>query len=47
MLRVFVYARVSTAGQTVDNQLGEVRAAGFNVQSHRNITETIFGSTFD
>jgi putative DNA-invertase from lambdoid prophage Rac len=45
MPRVFVYARVSTAGQTVENQLGEVRAAGFDVQPRRNITETISGST--
>jgi putative DNA-invertase from lambdoid prophage Rac len=45
MPRVFVYARVSTAGQTVENQLGEVRAAGFDIQPRRNITETISGST--
>jgi putative DNA-invertase from lambdoid prophage Rac len=45
MPRVFVYARVSTAGQTVENQLGEVRAAGFDIQPRRNITETVSGST--
>lgn len=45
MPRVFVYARVSTLGQTADNQLGEVRAAGFDVQSRRIITETISGGT--
>lgn len=45
MPRVFVYARVSTVGQTAENQLGEVRAAGFDVQPRRIITETISGGT--
>jgi putative DNA-invertase from lambdoid prophage Rac len=45
MPRVFVYARVSTLGQTAENQLGEVRAAGFDVQPRRIITETISGGT--
>lgn len=45
MSRTFVYARVSTADQTTDNQLLEIRSAGFNVQDHRVIAETISGST--
>lgn len=45
MPRVFVYARVSTAGQIVENQLGEVRTAGFDIQPRRIVTETISGGT--
>lgn len=45
MSRTFVYARVSTTGQTTDNQLLEIRSAGFDVQDHRVIAETISGST--
>ena len=44
MSRTFAYLRVSTADQTTDNQMGEVRAAGFSVQSRRCISETISGS---
>ena len=44
MSRVFSYCRVSTADQTTDNQLGEIRAAGFAVEDHRIIVETISGS---
>lgn len=44
MTRIFVYARVSTPGQTPDNQVREVAAAGFAVQSRRVVTETISGS---
>lgn len=44
-MRTFVYARVSTADQTTENQLQEIAAAGFNVEPHRIITETISGST--
>ena len=44
MSRTFAYLRVSTADQTTDNQMGEVRAAGFSVQSRRCIAETISGS---
>ncbi|AXW14872.1 resolvase [Ralstonia solanacearum] len=44
MSRTFLYARVSTAEQTTDNQLLEVKAAGFDVQPRRIITETISGS---
>jgi putative DNA-invertase from lambdoid prophage Rac len=45
MPRTFVYARVSTASQTTENQLQEIEAAGFHVEPHRIITETISGST--
>lgn len=45
MSRTFLYARVSTADQTTDNQVLEVGAAGFVVQEQRVITETISGST--
>ncbi len=44
MSRIFAYARVSTIEQTTDNQLGEIRAAGFQVQPRRIVTETISGS---
>jgi putative DNA-invertase from lambdoid prophage Rac len=43
MSRVFVYARVSTDGQTVDNQIHEIDAAGFKVAPQRIVTETISG----
>ena len=44
MSRVFVYARVSTLDQSVENQLQEIESAGFKVAKHRIITETISGS---
>ena len=44
MSRVFAYARVSTADQTTENQLREIRAAGFNVEARRTTTENISGS---
>jgi len=44
MARTFLYTRVSTTGQTTENQVGEVKAAGFAVQPSRTITETISGS---
>jgi Site-specific recombinases, DNA invertase Pin homologs len=44
MARTFLYTRVSTANQTTENQVAEVKAAGFAVQSSRTITETISGS---
>ena len=43
MSRIFAYARVSTLEQTTRNQLGEIRAAGFDLQARRVITETISG----
>lgn len=44
MTRVFAYCRVSTAGQTTDNQVQEIAAAGFQVQPSRAMAETISGS---
>jgi putative DNA-invertase from lambdoid prophage Rac len=44
MSRTFVYARVSTPGQTTQNQLEEIRAAGFHVEDRRIVTERISGS---
>jgi putative DNA-invertase from lambdoid prophage Rac len=43
MTRVFAYCRVSTAGQTTDNQIQEIAVAGFEVLPTRAITETISG----
>jgi len=40
----FAYARVSTFDQTPENQIGEIEAAGFSIEPHRIITETISGS---
>jgi len=44
MSRIFAYARVSTFDQTPENQIREIEAAGFAVEPHRTITETISGS---
>lgn len=44
MSRVFAYARVSTLEQTTENQLREIRAAGFHIDSKRTVTENISGS---
>lgn len=44
MSRTFIYARVSTADQTTDNQVREVETAGFKVDAKRVIAETISGS---
>ena len=43
MPRPFAYLRVSTAGQTTDNQLQEIKAAGFKVEPRRVVTETVSG----
>jgi putative DNA-invertase from lambdoid prophage Rac len=45
MPRIFAYARVSTTGQTTENQIQEIQAAGFLVEPRRLITETVSGST--
>jgi putative DNA-invertase from lambdoid prophage Rac len=45
MTRTFAYCRVSTSGQTVENQIAEIKAAGFNLEPHRVISETVSGST--
>lgn len=44
MSRTFAYCRVSTADQTTDNQIAELRAAGFELAAHRIVTESISGS---
>jgi putative DNA-invertase from lambdoid prophage Rac len=44
MPRTFAYLRVSTSGQTTDNQLQEIKAAGFKVEPRRVITETVSGN---
>ncbi|NRH29227.1 recombinase family protein [Pseudomonas sp. MS19] len=44
MSRTFAYCRVSTAGQTTENQIQEIKAAGFDLQPQRAIEETISGS---
>lgn len=44
MSRLFAYVRVSTNGQTTDNQIGEIRDAGFEVQIRRVVSETVSGS---
>lgn len=45
MPRTFAYVRVSTTGQTTENQIQEIEAAGFHVEPRRIVTETVSGST--
>ena len=45
MARTFAYCRVSTADQTTDNQIREIEAAGFAVETKRVVSETVSGST--
>jgi putative DNA-invertase from lambdoid prophage Rac len=44
MSRVFAYCRVSTADQTTQNQIMEIKAAGFAIETHRLIEENVSGS---
>lgn len=44
MSRTFLYCRVSTSTQFTENQVQEVKAAGFEVQAGRVVEETISGS---
>lgn len=44
MTRVFAYCRVSTTQQTCDNQIQEIRAAGYDIPEHRVVTEQVSGS---
>ncbi len=44
MSRVFAYCRVSTTDQTTDNQIREIKAAGFAIEDRRITTESISGS---
>ena len=45
MARTFAYCRVSTSGQTTENQLREIDAAGFRIEPRRVVSETISGSS--
>jgi putative DNA-invertase from lambdoid prophage Rac len=45
MSRTFAYLRVSSFGQTTENQIREIEAAGFKVQSRRVVSETVSGSS--
>lgn len=44
MSRTFAYCRVSTGDQTTDNQVREIKAAGFDVDPKRIVSETVSGS---
>lgn len=44
MSRVFAYCRVSTLDQTVENQSREIAGAGFQIEPHRIIGESVSGS---
>jgi putative DNA-invertase from lambdoid prophage Rac len=44
MARTFAYCRVSTSGQTTENQILEIASAGFTVAPQRVVEETISGS---
>lgn len=44
MSRTFAYCRVSTAEQTPQNQIDEIKAAGFSVEPRRVVMETVSGS---
>lgn len=45
MARNFAYCRVSTDEQTHENQILEIRAAGFLIEPRRLVAETVSGST--
>jgi putative DNA-invertase from lambdoid prophage Rac len=45
MPRTFAYVRVSTAGQTTENQVREIEAAGFAIEKRRVVSETVSGSS--
>ncbi len=45
MARTFAYCRVSTTGQTTENQVREIEVAGFKVDSRRIVAETVSGSS--
>ncbi|RQZ14054.1 recombinase family protein [Burkholderia sp. Bp9031] len=44
MSRTFAYCRVSTADQSTENQRREIEAAGFALEKHRIVSESISGS---
>ncbi|MEL4013383.1 recombinase family protein [Dryocola clanedunensis] len=43
MMRTFAYCRVSTSEQTTENQIHAIRQAGYDIQQHRVVSETISG----
>jgi hypothetical protein len=43
--RTFAYVRVSSTGQTTENQIQEIEAAGFKVDRRRVVSETVSGSS--
>lgn len=45
MSRLFAYCRVSTTDQTTDNQVQEIKAAGFNIDPKRIVSDCVSGST--
>ena len=45
MARTFAYCRVSTFDQTTQNQIQEIRAAGFSVDARRIVIETVSGNS--
>src|SRR3978361_2201581 len=45
MARTFAYLRIPHAGQTTDNQIREIEAAGFTVDRRRVVSETVSGSS--
>jgi len=45
MPRTFAYVRVSTPGQTSENQIHEIEAAGFAVSARRVVADTVSGSS--
>jgi putative DNA-invertase from lambdoid prophage Rac len=44
MSRTFAYARVSTVSQLTENQREQIAQAGYTVEPHRYVEETISGS---
>lgn len=44
MGRTFAYLRVSTVEQTTENQLLEIQRAGFDIEDHRVVVDTVSGS---
>lgn len=45
MGRLFAYCRVSTTEQNTNNQIQAIEAAGYHIDEHRVIAETVSGST--
>ena len=45
MPRTFAYVRVSSVGQTTENQIQEIEAAGFKVDARRVVSEAVSGSS--